>query len=110
MSMSMSMSMPIHALRFYSPQAGSRRAIVKEESAHLSDTRGATPKLGNRSDVMANVTMQLMGEDSGSARTCVLACTLRMSSEVGCELVAKWPVIGPAALAITVGMFASPKR
>ncbi len=37
-----------------------------EGSAHLSDVRGATTKLGDRSDVMANVTMQFMGEDSGS--------------------------------------------
>jgi hypothetical protein len=58
------MSMPLHALGFYSPRLESRRATVKEESAHLSDARGATPKLGDRSDVMTNVTMQLMGEDS----------------------------------------------
>ena len=60
------MSMPLHPLGFHSPQAGSWRPSVMEGSAHLSDVRGATTKLGDRSDVMANVTMQFMGEDSGS--------------------------------------------
>ena len=86
------MSMPLHALGFYSPQAGSWRATVKEELAHLSDARGATPKLGDRSDVMTNVTMQLMGEDSDgrlSSARASLACSLRMSSEPECGLVGK---------------------
>ena len=88
------MFLPLHALGFYSPQAGSRRATVKEELAHPSDACGATPRLGDRSDVMANVPMRLMRRIVAQAVTriaCVLACSLRMSSEVGCELVAKIP-------------------
>jgi hypothetical protein len=41
-----------------------KRATVKEELAHLFDARGATPKLGDRSNVMANITVQLMGDPS----------------------------------------------
>ena len=56
------MSMPLHALGFYSPQTGSGRATVNRR---IYPTRVAPRRsLATAADVMANVTMKLMGEDS----------------------------------------------
>jgi hypothetical protein len=85
------MSMPPHALGFYSPQAGSGRAAVKEESAHLSDARWRHAE-ARRPQPMSMSPCSRWTKIVAQQCTriaCVLACSLRLSREPGCGLVAK---------------------